>query len=97
MTDLEKKFSEYKAQYGSHPENSDELIELMQENLKKRTDKSDVNVADGSTLSIETSNIEELYKIDATLRNENIQKEMRDLSKKMTSRNKYTKDHPYNG
>lgn len=97
MTTLEEKFCEYKAMYSKQLEKQDELIASMQENLKKRTLKSDVTVMDGTTLSVDSREVTELYKIDAALRQENVLKDTCDLSEEMTSRNKYTKDHPYKG
>lgn len=95
MAQLENEFENLKALYSKEPENAEKLKELMHENLKKRTDKTEIVVLTGDTCEIDSNDVEDLYKIDAALRQENHKKNIPNID--MASRNKYTKDNPYTG
>lgn len=95
MAQLENEFGDLKALYSKEPENAEKLKELMRENLKKRTDKTEIVVLSGETCEIDSNNVEDLKKIDAALREENRKKNIPNID--MAGRNKYTKDNPYTG
>lgn len=95
MTKLEEEFGNLRALYSKEPENAEKLKDSMRENLKKRTDKTEIVVLSGETCEIDSNNVEDLYKIDAALREEKRIKNTPNID--MASRNKYTKDNPYTG
>lgn len=93
MTKLKEEFENLKALYSKEPEKAVELKDSMRENLKKRTDKTEIVVLSGETCEIDSNNVEDLYKIDAALRDEKRIKNTPNID--MASRNKYTKGNPY--
>ena len=93
MTKLEEEFGKLKTLYSKEPEKAEELKDSMRKNLIKRTDKTEIVVLSGETCEIDSNNIEDLYKIDAALREERRIKNTPNID--MASRNIYTKDNPY--
>lgn len=101
---LEQQFDEYKAEYshsGTTIERKDELIRLIQENLKERCGNSDVAIGclDGQEYSLDSKNIEHLYAIDGILRSEKRRNQLSEMGNiarlQAQSRNNYGPNNPY--
>lgn len=101
---LEEQFNEIKLEYSSietTQERKNELITLMQDNLKERSGKTSgkISCLDGNDYSLDSDNAEHLYAIDGVLRAEKIKKHMSENSAnalgKAQSQNKYDANHPY--
>lgn len=101
---LEQQFDEYKAEYSNfrtRQERKNELIALMQENLKERCGLDICTIAclDEHEYSIESENVEDLYVIDGFLRSEEGRIQLSaigDIERQQAQdRNKYDPYNPY--
>lgn len=101
---MEQQFDKYKAEYSSVEttnERKNELLGLMQENLRGRIGQGDSTVVclDGQEYSIDSVNVEDLYAIDGFLRSEKRSNQLSaigDIARLQTlGRNNYGPNNPY--
>ena len=101
---MEQRFDEYKAEFSrvdTTNERRNELIVLMQEDLRERIGQSDSTVVclDRQKHSIDSVNVEDLYAIDGFLRSEegrNQLSAMGDIARLQNlGRNNYGPNNPY--
>lgn len=100
----QKDFDEYKREF-SLPQTTksrkNELIKLMQENLKQRCDKENgtVKCLNGKEYSLDSENVSELYAIDGAMKESKNREKRDEASQKARaeaeSRNRYNPDNPY--
>lgn len=101
---LEQQFDEYKAEYSrveTTDERKNELIVLMQGNLKRRWghDNRTISCLDGQDHSLDSENVKDLYAIDGFLKSEEKRNQMSamcDRARQETQdRNIYGPNNPY--
>lgn len=104
MTENEKQFGDLKCEYSQKDTNENrkkELISLMQQNLKGRTGEDSwiIKCIDGKEYSLNSNNVEDLYAIDGTLKNNASQQRLTEVAddtrKAQSDSNKYGSNNPY--